>query len=143
MKQKILTLAAAALFTATAWAGDIKVDVKTTNPWGEAKYDVANSTLTIEKAWQGCGWWLDKDLSKYATVEVKFAKPLPVEAVFMVIYKEKNEKGENIMQRVTVKAGAKEVTVKLDDTKKSGVNGFGFNGMAAGKVIFKSITIEE
>lgn len=61
----------------------------------------------------------------------------------MVIYKEKDEKGGNIKQKISIPAGSKEATIKLDSEMKSAVNGLGFSVKAAGEVVLKSITIEE
>lgn len=141
--KKILMLTAMVAFTVSSWAGDFKVDISKTNPWGESKFDASTSTISLTQAWQGCGWWLAKDCSEYEKVVIKFAKPLPVAATFMVIYKEKDEKGENIKQKMSVPAGSKEASITLDEKMKSAVNGLGLSGKAAGDIVFKSITIKE
>lgn len=143
MKKFIITFIAATMFATVSFAEDFSVNIAKTNPWGQAKFDSATKTMTFSKAWQGCGWWLNKDCSKFEQVEIKFAEKLPVGATFMVIYKEKDEKGGNIKQKISIPAGSKEATIKLDSEMKSAVNGLGFSVKAAGEVVLKSITIEE
>lgn len=135
-------LAVMAFIAVASWAADFKVDVTKANAWGAANFDASNSTVVLSEAWQGCGWWLDKDCSEYSKVVIKFAKALPMEATFMVIYKELDEKGENIKKMVTVAAGSKESSIQLDENMKKAVNGLGISGKAAGKIVFKSIVFE-
>lgn len=140
--RKIFMLAVMAFLAVASWAADFKVDITKANEWGAAKFDASTSTVVLSEAWQGCGWWLDKDCSEYEKVVIKFAKPLPMEATFMVIYKELDEKGENIKKMVTVTAGSKESSIQLDENMKKAVNGLGISGKTAGKIVFKSIVFE-
>lgn len=143
MKKKLLLIIGMVLTVSFMYAGDMNILALDFQPWGNTQFDVATKKITWTQEWEGGGWWLALDCSKYDSATIEFKEKISMDVIITIIYSAIDERNERLKSKKIIPAGANKMTIALDPTYKISVDGIGISGSKAGSVILKSLILKE
>lgn len=141
MIKHLLSLAAVAALSAGFGASAETVDIFDTFGSGgwNSSYDAETHTITYEKDWTGCGWWLgDVDYSKYDQIVVEIE---PVD-FYMQLVCQYVGGTDDTNTTVGMQAGESKVTLVFNPELKSHVQQIYLQSSKAETVVIKAAYLE-
>ena len=95
MKRKLLIAATSFMIASSVCGKDFNVLTKDFSRWGNTQFDMEGMKITWTQKWQGGGWWLAQDCSEYESARIEFREVLPMDVVFIVIYRRRMKEMRN------------------------------------------------